>query len=252
MIQITREITVDVARINEFQAIIAKQSDYNSRFLRVTITNNGCPINIVEGSTVSMNALRPDNASQSFLGTVNEDGTVTVPLTSWMLELDGRVCCDISVIDENLQKLTTTLFTLHVEGAANPDINILQDERYPIIIQLLSELSNIQSKEAARDSAESQRQINETTRCQAEAQRVAAERAREEAEAIRTRSDLTYIHIQSSPSSEWTINHNLQKYPSVSIVDSAGSFVVGDVIYTDINSLRIIFSSGFSGKAYLN
>lgn len=33
MAQITKEITVDVAKKNLFQAIVAKQNDNNSRFL---------------------------------------------------------------------------------------------------------------------------------------------------------------------------------------------------------------------------
>ena len=38
MAQITREITVDVAKSNIFQAIVAKQNDSNSRFLKVSGT----------------------------------------------------------------------------------------------------------------------------------------------------------------------------------------------------------------------
>ena len=50
----------------------------------------------------------------------------------------------------------------------------------------------------------------------------------------------------------WEINHNLGKFPSVSIVDSAGTVVIGDVSHTDINNLTISFASGFAGTAYLN
>ena len=62
----------------------------------------------------------------------------------------------------------------------------------------------------------------------------------------------TYIHTQSSASSSWTINHNLDKYPSVSVVDSAGNKVIGDVEYTSRNSVVVSFCATFSGKAYLN
>jgi hypothetical protein len=62
----------------------------------------------------------------------------------------------------------------------------------------------------------------------------------------------TYIHIQLSSSDSWNVKHNLGKYPSVSIVDSAGSLVIGDVYYMDENELYVVFSSPFSGKAYLN
>lgn len=62
----------------------------------------------------------------------------------------------------------------------------------------------------------------------------------------------TYIHDQMSSSDTWTINHNLDKYPSVSVVDSAGSLVIGDVQYISRNSLVATFIGEFSGKAYLN
>ena len=39
MIQIVKEIAVDVAARNVFQAIVAKQNDSNSRFLKVTLCN---------------------------------------------------------------------------------------------------------------------------------------------------------------------------------------------------------------------
>lgn len=65
-------------------------------------------------------------------------------------------------------------------------------------------------------------------------------------------ADLHYTHIQSVAASTWVVPHNLGKYPSVSIVDSAGTPVVGDVTYTDINTVTLSFSVIFSGKAYLN
>lgn len=64
--------------------------------------------------------------------------------------------------------------------------------------------------------------------------------------------DLNYTHNQTSPSTEWTINHNLGKFPSVSIADSSGNLWQTEVDYIDQNSLVVRFSAAFSGKAYLN
>ena len=114
---ITREISVDVAKRNVFSAIVAKQLDNNSRFLKVTITNLGEKLSVAATSTVVINALREDGLSKAFLGEANADGTVTVPLTLWMLELDGEVKCDISVVGTEDRKLTTMTFILAVEAA---------------------------------------------------------------------------------------------------------------------------------------
>jgi hypothetical protein len=65
-------------------------------------------------------------------------------------------------------------------------------------------------------------------------------------------SHATYTHTQNSASATWTINHNLNCYPSVTIVDSAGSVVIGDVSYTNANTLVVTFVAAFGGKAYLN
>lgn len=64
--------------------------------------------------------------------------------------------------------------------------------------------------------------------------------------------DLSYTHNQSVPSASWTITHNLGKYPAVTVVDSGGTAVEGVEVYLSANSLRIDFSSAFSGVAYLN
>ena len=61
-----------------------------------------------------------------------------------------------------------------------------------------------------------------------------------------------YVHSQELASIEWLVVHNMGKYPSVSVVDSANDEVTGEVNYIDTNSLTIKFTAAFSGKAYLN
>lgn len=65
-------------------------------------------------------------------------------------------------------------------------------------------------------------------------------------------TDKNYVFTQGVPSSTWTIEHNLGKYPSVLVEDSANDEVEGDIKYTDANNLVITFSAAFSGIAYLN
>ena len=64
--------------------------------------------------------------------------------------------------------------------------------------------------------------------------------------------DKTFVYNQVASSDVWEIEHNLDKYPSVMVVDSGGSVVVGEIVYIDKNNIRITFTSAFSGKAYLN
>jgi hypothetical protein len=57
---------------------------------------------------------------------------------------------------------------------------------------------------------------------------------------------------QSSAATTWTINHNLNRHPAVTVVDSAGTLVDGDVQYSNANTIVVSFSAAFAGNAYLN
>lgn len=62
----------------------------------------------------------------------------------------------------------------------------------------------------------------------------------------------TYIHNQAAPAATWVINHNLNRYPAVTTIDSAGTMVHGGLAYISTNQVVVSFSAAFSGKAFLN
>ena len=64
--------------------------------------------------------------------------------------------------------------------------------------------------------------------------------------------DAHFVYTQSTPEAIWEITHNLGKKPSVTVVDSGDSVVVGEVEYINLNSVRLTFAGAFSGKAYFN
>lgn len=159
MAKIIQEINLEVAKPNLFQAIVAKQNDYGSRFLKVTFVNNGEKINIDATLTATINAERPDGASKRFDAVVNNDGTVTAPLTGWMLELQGLVSCDISIMTED-GKLTTTDFSINVNEAACSDDDISADEDTDVLKDLINQLDTM-IKEGAIEYIIEDDQINE-------------------------------------------------------------------------------------------
>ena len=67
-----------------------------------------------------------------------------------------------------------------------------------------------------------------------------------------TSIDKNYVHDQQNASSSWVVVHNLNKFASVSIVDTANDEIIGDVEYNSLNQVTINFSSQVSGKAYIN
>lgn len=64
--------------------------------------------------------------------------------------------------------------------------------------------------------------------------------------------DKFYEHSQAVAAATWNIQHNLNKFPSVTVVLSTGQKGYGNVTYIDKSNLTISFASAESGKAYIN
>ena len=65
-------------------------------------------------------------------------------------------------------------------------------------------------------------------------------------------ADKTFEFTQGVPSTTWNIQHNLNKFPSITVIDTADTVVTGQYTYIDNNNVTLTFSAGFAGKAYLN
>lgn len=64
--------------------------------------------------------------------------------------------------------------------------------------------------------------------------------------------DKSYIHNQQVASDTWTVQHNLGKYPAVSVADTGNNEVYGDVRHINENTVELKFSHPFSGVAFFN
>lgn len=117
---------------------------------------------------------------------------------------------------------------INIGDSDNQDINITGDERVYIVENDYNKLKN-------------QPQINEVT--------LSGNKKLEDLGII---NDLNYVHNQTTASDVWVVKHNLNKYPSVTIVNSAGDEVIGDVFYDSVNQVTITFVGAFKGKATLN
>ena len=62
----------------------------------------------------------------------------------------------------------------------------------------------------------------------------------------------TFQFTQGAPATTWNIQHNLGKFPSITVIDSGNTVVNGEYTYTDNNNVVLSFSAAFAGKAYLN
>ena len=61
----------------------------------------------------------------------------------------------------------------------------------------------------------------------------------------------SYVFTQTSALSTWVINHNLNQYPTVMILDDAENVLLAEIDYTSLNTITVSFSSPQSGTANL-
>jgi len=64
--------------------------------------------------------------------------------------------------------------------------------------------------------------------------------------------DKHYKYNQGLPAAVWTITHNLNKYPSVIVINSVNDVVEGHIEYVDLNNIILTFTGAFSGDAIFN
>ena len=65
-------------------------------------------------------------------------------------------------------------------------------------------------------------------------------------------SSISEVFEFTTAATTWTIEHNLGIYPSITTVDDNGEVIVGEVTYTDDDTITVVFSEDVSGYAYLN
>jgi hypothetical protein len=60
-----------------------------------------------------------------------------------------------------------------------------------------------------------------------------------------------YLHEQTTPAATWIVSHNLDRYPSVSLIADDGELVEADVHYASTNTVTVVFAQAATGKAAL-
>lgn len=138
----TKQITLDVSRPNNISAISAKQFDEDSRFLKIYLVNGGEELSVESDSAVLINVLRADGESNSYSGSVNEDGSVTVPLSNWLLSVEGMASASVSIVQDGV-RLTSLSFDISVQVCETSD-EPSEDEK-DVWAQALSDIAEMKS-----------------------------------------------------------------------------------------------------------
>jgi hypothetical protein len=64
--------------------------------------------------------------------------------------------------------------------------------------------------------------------------------------------DKNYVHNQTTPNAVWNVDHGLDKFPAIDVVESGGKWLLPDIAYVDTNTVQLTFGAPTSGKAYVN
>ena len=62
----------------------------------------------------------------------------------------------------------------------------------------------------------------------------------------------SYTHTQGTSSATWTITHTMGYRPNVTVIDSGGATIEGELLYNSNSTLTVTFSQAVSGVAYLS
>lgn len=117
MLSTITKLSLDVMKPAPHPIVVyAKLRDQNSRYLHVQVTSNGEPIVVDPSAKVYISGERIDKERKSFAGEVNSDGTLTLPIATWLLGLVGSTECDVTIVN-NASALTTFPFTLVVRDS---------------------------------------------------------------------------------------------------------------------------------------
>lgn len=109
------DITLELTGETKRYGVVAKQGDKATRFIRITLKNNGQDFEIPAGMKVIANIQKPDR--KCCYNTCSYSGsTVTMELTNQALAVAGTAECDIEIRDANDEMvLSSQAFTIEIE-----------------------------------------------------------------------------------------------------------------------------------------
>ena len=237
MNEITKHISLDLARNDSARITFAKQYDHLGRKILVSLTDSGRDYTVSSQAIATLNILRPDGESGNFRAEITADGKILLTLTAWMLEKCGEVCCTVALYFEGDVKISTPKFMIEVGEAIESENEIDESESVSVLTSLISDCSEIEAVESRRVRNENQRIENEQTRIgnetarkNHESTRMTNEDARKAEENKRqAQEDLRQTNDAKREQSIESFAHTLDEFREMLKESLASSFPVGAV-----------------------
>lgn len=166
--QNTQKITIDFVADMPTQRVPVKQWDKNSRIIQAEILNNGLPVTIESGTTVTY-ALRKPDKTQVVNTATYQNNIVTITLSDQCLTVPGLADCEL-IFAKNSQVLSTAVFEIEVYQSAYDDDAIESSDDYGIITSMLDDITKAMenAQNAATQADESAKKAQDAADAAAE------------------------------------------------------------------------------------
>lgn len=142
-----QKITLDVNDTRAFTVLNAHQGDSKTRFIDITLTENGNTITLSSNYVATVKA--SINNKTKAVNTAVVDATnnvITVELTKTMLDTPGLLNCEV-ILQDNQQFVTSATFTVKVaESVISDESEIVESQEFGKLLDALTEIKDIEDK----------------------------------------------------------------------------------------------------------
>ena len=161
--EIIRHIKVDLYGDTQHFAVAAKQMDMGTRYIGVTLMEDGVVYEIPDNVEVIINMTKPDKTH------VHNDGEKSgnealIPLTRGMLQVHGTALCEVQLY-QNGALLTSATFEMEIFPSQRDESEIIHSGEYTRLKNTIDAAEAVrQAQERLREAAEKAREIKESRR----------------------------------------------------------------------------------------
>lgn len=159
------DIALELTGETKRYEVVAKQGDKATRFVRITLKNNGQDFEIPAGMKVIANIQKPDK--KCCYNTCSYSGsTVTMELTNQALAVAGTAECDIEIRDANDEVvLSSQAFTIEIEKSMRDENAIRSSNEFTQLEQDVREYAKkyFEENPVSGMTEEQEEQLSENT-----------------------------------------------------------------------------------------
>ena len=142
-----QKITLDVNDTRAFTILNAHQGDSKTRYIDITLTENGNTLTLSSNYVVTVKASINNKTKAVNTAVVDtSNNVITVELTKTMLDTPGLLNCEV-ILQEGQQFVTSATFTVKVaESVISDESEIVASQEFGKLLDALIEIKDIEDK----------------------------------------------------------------------------------------------------------